>query len=131
MGKILIDRFNQISPKFLHILRAKRQPKRVCFSGSQFCNCSGSLVYDLETQSCPFLAPCKVRLSRERRNGGVILGNGDILCGPYVAEMSMYMSSNSRPEIHWTGKVFPDLVNRHGPAQKVSTTLSLSRTIAV
>lgn len=32
MGKILIDSFNQISPKFLHILRAKRQPKRVCFS---------------------------------------------------------------------------------------------------
>ncbi|XP_051027045.1 oogenesin-1-like [Acomys russatus] len=49
MGDIRRDKFVLVCPDLLDILRAKRQPKRVCFNRSQFINSHECLVYNLET----------------------------------------------------------------------------------
>ncbi|XP_034359363.1 oogenesin-1-like [Arvicanthis niloticus] len=51
-GVILSHRLEKFCPELLDIIRAKRQPKRVTFATIQCSNCSGSYVYDLETQHC-------------------------------------------------------------------------------
>ncbi|XP_076789621.1 oogenesin-1-like [Arvicanthis niloticus] len=51
-GVILSHRLEKFCPELLDIIRAKRQPTRVIFATNQCFNCSGSYVYDLETQHC-------------------------------------------------------------------------------
>ncbi|XP_034359381.1 oogenesin-1-like [Arvicanthis niloticus] len=51
-GVILSHRLEKFCPELLDIIRAKRQPTRVIFATNQCSNCSGSYVYDLETQHC-------------------------------------------------------------------------------
>ncbi|XP_051027047.1 oogenesin-1-like [Acomys russatus] len=49
MGDIRRDKFVLVCPDLLDILRAKRQPKSVCFNRNRLFYSYGFLVYDLET----------------------------------------------------------------------------------
>ncbi|XP_052031822.1 oogenesin-1-like [Apodemus sylvaticus] len=47
-GIILSNRFKNLCPELLDILRAKRQPKEVIFETTPCFKCGGSYIYDLE-----------------------------------------------------------------------------------
>ncbi|CAO2614039.1 Oog1 [Lemmus lemmus] len=51
-GLLLRERFDEICPELLDILRTKRQPKAVSFVSSICPTCFQSCVYDLESRYC-------------------------------------------------------------------------------
>ena len=51
-GLVIIERFDEICPELLDILRSKRQPKAVSFVSTICCKCFRSCVYDLESRHC-------------------------------------------------------------------------------
>ncbi|KAK7801830.1 hypothetical protein U0070_023310 [Myodes glareolus] len=51
-GLVLIERFDEICPELLDMLKSKRQPKAVSFVSTDCPKCGQSCVYDLESRHC-------------------------------------------------------------------------------